>query len=704
MEQEISTYTMTASPSRSPLLDGFRSLLRNQWLVVLAIFVLTMAIRWVFHLWHPHPTGFFIYNGSPISDGSTYTFKAINIANGQGIPPAQQPAIRPLYSIVLACLYTWTGFSLVAVTALNIIIGGATAALIYLCGAVAFNRLCGLGAALFFAIDPTQLIQTPQAASEPLGLLFFVGSVYAVILAFKKQQAGMFFLSGLLIGLSNLTRTLTAFTLPFYIGLALFAGWRHRRFKAAAWYALSILIGFTLVILPWLIRQERLFGIASLSDNVGEAIYAAASTHYGRRTPAVRKDADAAGIPNTIGDRYRFFIDRAFDNVKTNPGFYLRNVGTALWEYANSFGLQSRAIGRYANSQSSADQGQKVFLYYLVVFTLLVWLLRRDTPFAPSNLIFLLISIGLVVLYGAVPPWAAFVPIVTGIILNCRPRRTMPNLIMSGTLVTTVLGSAIFANPVLFRSVLMTDWLFVLYFLAGVWFPAEILSRRFAAQPDLANVGPTNQHEASSFHNALSSASRLSCLLFVVVVIGFFLVSGARLIAISISPHREKQRTQSAMGWILRRGLTPSEKLRILHRLHEAPFLLLPTDPRQVRIFDGGKNPPRVGDYVVDVEGFYYDYDIPPHETLPYPMVLPKPYPRTLIRLSRYDFLFPGEVPEDLTNRQLAFVGVIVPKEVEDQEQASRPLVRGVAILPMRDNRRADFAHAICAPRDEPTP
>lgn len=695
---------MTESPVRSRLLGGFRDLLQNQWFVVLAIFILAMATRWVFHLWHPHPTGFFIFNGSPISDGSTYTFKAINIANGQGIPPAQQPAIRPFYSIVLACLYTWTGFSLIAVTVLNIVVGGATAALIYLCGAVAFNRLCGLGAALFFAIDPTQLIQTPQAASEPLGLLFFVGSVYAVMLAFKNQHAGMFFLSGLLIGLSNLTRTLTAFTLPFYIGLALFVGWRHRNFRAVGWHALSMLIGFSIVILPWLVRQERMYGIASLSDNVGEAIYAAASPHYGRWTPIVRKDADAAGIPNTIGDRYRFFIDRALDNVKTNPGFYLHNVGMAFWEYVNTFGPRSRAAGRYADSYSSVTQGQKVFRYYLLILTLLIWLLRRDRPFAPSNLIFLLISIGLVVLYGTLPPWGAFVPILTGIVFTWRPGRKMANLIMCGTLLTTVLGSAIFSNPVLFRTVLMTDWLFVLYFLAGVWFPAEILSHRFAAEPDSANVGSTNQHETSSFHNALASASRLSCLVFVVVIVGFFFVSGARLIAISISPHREKQKTQSAVGWLLRRGLTPSEKLRILHRLHDAPFSLLPTDPRQVRIFDGGKNPPHVGDYVVDVEGFYYDYDIPPHETLPYPMVVPRPYPRTLIRLSRYDFLFAGEVPDDLTNRQLAFVGVIVPKEVEDQEQASRPLVRGVAIVPIRDNRRPDFVHAICAPRGEPIP
>ncbi len=689
---------MTASCSCGRLLEGVRRLLRNQWFVALAILVIGMVVRWEFNLWHPHPTGFFIYHGSPISDGSTYTFKAINIAEGYGIPPLQQPAIRPFYSIVLACLFTWTGFSLGAVTALNIVIGGAIAALIYLCGSLAFNRLCGLGAALFFAIDPTQLIQTPQAGTEPLGLLFFVGSVYAALLAFKNRHTAMFFLSGLLIGLSNLTRTLTAFTLPFYIALVLVVGWRQRMTKAACLCAFLMLFGFSCVILPWLIRQERLYGIVSISDNIGEAIYAATSPVYKQWTPAVRKDADAAGIPNTVGDRYRYFIDRALENVKANPGFYFRNVGAALWEYANTFGPRSRATGRYVNSYSSAHLGQKVFLYYVAIFTFFVWLLRTDRPFAQSNLLFLLISIGVVVLYTNLPPWATFVPILTGIIFAWRPGHRMANVILSGTLVTSVLGSAIFVNPVLFRTVLMTDWLFVLYFLAGVWFPAQSLSRRFGGGAESATVKPDQEYEDSSFQNALSSASRWCCLLLVMVTVGFFLASSVRLIALSVSSHGEKKKTPSGPRWSLRRDLTSPEKLSILFRLYGSPFSVLTKDPQQVRIYEGGKNAPAVGDYVVDVEGFYYDYYIPPHETLPSPMLLPKPYPRTLIRLSRCDFLFPGEVSPDFTNRQLAFIGVVVPQEVNGGEQSLRALVRGLAIVPMGRNRHPDFEQAICAP------
>jgi len=689
---------MTASSSCGLLLEGFRRLLRNQWFVALAILVMAMAIRWEFHLWNPHPTGFFIFQGSPISDGSTYAFKAINLAKGYGIPPLQQPAIRPFYSIVLACLFTWTGFSLKAVTALNILIGGATAALIYLCGALVFNRLCALGAALFFAIDPTQLIQTPQAGTEPLGLLFFVGSVYAALLAFKNRQAAFFFVSGLFIGLSNLTRTLTVFTLPFYIVLILVVGWRERTPKSACLRALLMFLGFSAVMLPWLIRQERVYGITSLSDNIGEAIYAATSPVYKQWIPDVRKDADAAGIPNTVGDRYRYFIDRTVENVKTNPGFYIRNVGTALWEYANTFGPRSRASNRYLERFSLVAEGQKVFLAFMLVFTVLVWLLRRNRPFAPSNLLFLLISIGLIVLYQSLPRWATLLPVLSGIVFTWKPGRRIPNLILSGTLAAAVLGSAIFANPVLFRAILMTDWLFVLYFIAAVWFPAETFSRRLAGETEQAGITRTEEDETSSFQNSLSLLSRRSCVFLVIVTLAFFLVSGARLIALSASHQREKGKTQSSTGWSLRPGLTVPEKLSALQRLRHSPFSILPEDAQQPPIYQGDKDPPKVGDCVVETEAFYYDYYIPPGETLPYRMLEPKPYSRTLVRLSRYEFVFTEEIPADFADRPLAFIGVVVPQEIDDKEQALRPLIRGLAIMPLGDNRRPDFAHAVCAP------
>jgi hypothetical protein len=192
--------------------------------------------------------------------------------------------------------------------------------------------------------------------------------------------------------------------------------------------------------------------------------------------------------------------------------------------------------------------------------------------------------------------------------------------------------------------------------------------------------------------------SRRSCLLLVVATLGFFLVSGARLIALSASHYGEKGKTQSSPGWSLKRGLTPQKKVSILQRLQASPFSILPENSWQLPVYQAGKDPPKNGDYIVEVEGFYYDYYIAPGETLPNPMVPPKPYARTLIRLSRYDFVFAGEIPADFADRPLAFVGVVVPQEVGDREQALRSLVRGLAIVPIGGNGRLDFAHAVCAP------
>ncbi len=96
-------------------------------------------------------------------------------------------------------------------------------------------------------------------------------------------------------------------------------------------------------------------------------------------------------------------------------------------------------------------------------------------------------------------------------------------------------------------------------------------------------------------------------------------------------------------------------------------------------------------------EGFYYDYYIPPGENLPYRMLGSKPVARTLVRLSRFEFVFAGEIPTDFADRPLVFIGVVVPQEVEDREQALRPLVRGLAIVPLGADGRPDFTHAVCA-------
>ncbi|HEV3098114.1 MAG TPA: glycosyltransferase family 39 protein [Candidatus Udaeobacter sp.] len=697
---------MTASDSNGSLRNGIRRLLKNQWFIAVAIFVAAVVVRCGFHLYNPDASGFFIYHGSPISDGCSYTYKAITIAQGYGIPRDQQPAIRPFYAIVLACLYTWTGFSLRAVTALNILIGGATAVLIYLCGKLAFNRFCGLAAGLFFALDPTQLLQTPQACTEPLGLLFFVASVYAVLRALENHRPLIFFFAGLFVGLSNLTRPLTLFTLPFYIGVTFLVAWREGIWRAAWIRAFLILFGFLVVVFPWLIRQERSYGILTISDNIGEAIYSATSPAYRQWTPIVRKDADAEGIPNTIGDRYRYFMRRAAENVKEHPGFYLGTVGHAVWEYANTFGPRSRNAPRYANWYSRASEAQSVLGIYLVSLIVVAWLLQGERRLSAPSFTFLITSLGLFLFYRVLPVWLTFVPVLVGIVFSWRSKHEISALVMLGTLVLSVLGSAIFANPVLFRAVLMTDWLFLLYLVAAIWFPAEILARRVAGNPEPVWAFRTgNVVEDSPFQDTLSSLCRRALVFSLVALLGFFALSGVRLIALTMSDRVARRKTQWGPAWMFWRtgikNLTMPDRIAILHHFEDSSFGVLPQGTKQYPIYIGGKDPPKPGDYVVDIHGYYYDYYIPAGEIPRPPAIGPKPYARTLIILSPFDFIIPGVVPADFARRPLVFVGVVVPPEIKNRETAGRPQTRGLAIIPLNANGRPDFARAVTAPPTE---
>ena len=686
---------MTASKLSSPLRDGIRQLLTNDWFVVILLFLTAAGARWLFVLNNPHADGFLIYQGKPLSDGCSYTFKAISIAQGHGIPPVQQPAVRPCYPITLACLYTWTGFSLWAVTVLNILISGFTAALIYLCGVRGLNRFCGLGAALFFAIDPSQLLQTPQAGTEPLGLLFFVASVYAALRAFETRRASLFFLTGLFIGLSNLTRTLTIFTLPFYAGLILLlVGIRERTFKNASVYIVLMILGVAIAILPWLVRQERMYRIWSISDNIGEAFYAATSPKYKQWTPAVRQDAEADGIPDTVGDRYRYFMRRAGENMRRNSGFYLHSVGASLWEYANTFNSDSRASPRYAEAFSSAAEAQRAFLCFMVVLLISVsCLLRKQIPFSSSNLLLLIGSISLTMLYYIVPHSLAFLPIITGLVFSWRARRRLAGLVIFGSLAMTALGSAIFANTILFRAILMTDWLFLFYFLAAVWFPIEALTRRTIGGLDTVMASRSGElDECTQFQNTLSLFSRRASWLVVAIVVGFFALSGVRLIALTIANPPKRGERQ----------LTRSEVNAVLRRLRQPPLGVLASDAGDLQVFDDwSRGPPRPqpGQYVVLVQKFDYDYYIPAGKVPPRgrpPM--PKPYARSLVILPQFDFTIAGEIPSQFSRQPLIFVGTAVSAKVEAGQRLARLQVDGIALIPFDQHKEPDFARTVCAP------
>ena len=99
------------------------------------------------------------------------------------------------------------------------------------------------------------------------------------------------------------------------------------------------------------------------------------------------------------------------------------------------------------------------------------------------------------------------------------------------------------------------------------------------------------------------------------------MISGTRLIALYV-PAREKGKTLSGPGSFFGRGLTIPQGVSILERLQDVRrFLFSVKGVGTTQSIKGGKDPPKTGDYIVEVDGYYYDYYIPSGETLLHPMV-----------------------------------------------------------------------------------
>ena len=53
------------------------------------------------------------------------------------------------------------------------------------------------------------------------------------------------------------------------------------------------------------------------------------------------------------------------------------------------------------------------------------------------------------------------------------------------------------------------------------------------------------------------------------------------------------------------------DRIAILRQLENPKFAIRPEGGKQYPIYIGGKDPPKPGDYIVDVHRYYYDYYIP---------------------------------------------------------------------------------------------
>lgn len=274
--------------------------------------------------------GFAVYRANLplLGDARLYDQVAVSIVNGLGFVFKNLPLSdkAPGYSAFLAAIYTVFGHSFISVyliqSILSAIVCGATAVLGY---AVTRRKGVALLAGLFMALyPPLALADSEMFNDSPFGFLVF----FLIVLtgwAISSRKIWPWAIGGLMLGLALYIRqTAIAFPLIFLV-LALWRRWPLT--KAVLGVAiLTVVAG--LVLMPWAVRNQRLFGVFTPMPSQGGRVL------YCNWSAINMVSSDLGSLPedvkSKVGDKTGYERDKIFKKIairqiKSHPGEFVES-------------------------------------------------------------------------------------------------------------------------------------------------------------------------------------------------------------------------------------------------------------------------------------------------------------------------------------------------------------------------------------------
>ncbi len=288
-----------------------------------------------------------------IVDERHYQQLAHNLLHGYGFAwnPGGLTSIRPpLYPLFLMGVWSLAGVeSPIVIRALQILLSLFTAYLVCQCGMRLFDRRTALIAAGSFWLYPSFMGFNFFLLTEILFtcLLTLVALGYIMVLHIRRYSFA--FGTGCALGLAALTRSvLWPFPLLLcpLVGVAVRGSWQVR-----TRLALSLFVGYVIVIAPWAIRNTRLQGVLTIVDTMGglnllmgnyehtplyrawDAVSLTGSQAWFYHLPATPPD----GMAWTEGRKEKWATRQAVEYIIAHPTLTLKR---ALVKFASFWGLE----------------------------------------------------------------------------------------------------------------------------------------------------------------------------------------------------------------------------------------------------------------------------------------------------------------------------------------------------------------------------
>lgn len=203
----------------------------------LTLFLFALGLRLAYVLLLPE--------GKLSPDAYDWMETAWSVAQGQGFGGSWRP---PGYAFFLAGVFSVFGKSIVAVRAIQALLGALTCLLTYKTGTKIFSETTGRIAGVLAAFYPYFIAYTGDLISETFLTFMLALTVYHVVKTAESPSWKNLALTGVLIGLTGLTKSVT---LPFFMLAGAWLWWRTGKFRAGFMAGLFAL----LTIAPWTLRN-----------------------------------------------------------------------------------------------------------------------------------------------------------------------------------------------------------------------------------------------------------------------------------------------------------------------------------------------------------------------------------------------------------------------------------------------------------------
>ncbi|MFH1313411.1 MAG: tetratricopeptide repeat protein [Candidatus Eisenbacteria bacterium] len=365
----------------------------NIYILLLCVFGVAIALR-IIYLSHLRGLPFFDH---PIMDASYHDTWAREIAGGS--LSRGEPFYRaPLYSYLLALIYSISGGSYLLPRIIQFALGGLTAVITFSLTRRLMGLTAGAVAGLLCAVYPVLIYFDGELLTETLFIFLTMLGILLIDTARSKQKLLLWLSGGLALGLSLITRPTIALFLPLAVAGSLVVS--RRRIAAA----LLLIAGIAIPVLPVAIHNYAVSGeFIPVVWQGGINLYLGnnpAADGWSATSPEIRKDwwggyRDMIAIPRsemqeepTFNQVSAYWSDKAFEYMRRHPADWSRLMlkkSALFWgslEFPNNQDYSFMKLNSWVLRNPIVNFGTVAPLAILGVFLLLGARRRLLFPYA----------------------------------------------------------------------------------------------------------------------------------------------------------------------------------------------------------------------------------------------------------------------------------------------------------------------------------